>query len=362
MDAPQQSKATVTCLGVGVVVALVVGTIIRLATGSIVPAAMVTVFLLIIPVAVGITALRQAVAAGAYTVTLEPLPAVAIGRTIELRGLIQPRRSLVIGPVRAVLRCQEHAISRGGTSDTHYRQTIVEQTLDLAERRKLSYGEAIEVRARFSIPATAIPSFQGQNNSIEWTVTILAPVPGWCPDIKQELALRVVPQIVATADRSLSNDPTIPATWAGDLKLVGGPVQQGTVQSQFEAYRGPLISGVPALRAGGSQRLELRVLSTGDIHCRGLRLWVGCRIHGSGSEEKIALVNDEFIHEGDLTSGTMVTRSVEVAVPEGGPVSFAGRYVKCDWIVRVRVDIPIWRDKCLDLPLVVTPHLLAGRD
>jgi len=47
-----------------------------------------------------------------------------------------------------------------------------------------------------------------------------------------------------------------------------------------------------------------------------------------------------------------------VRVPAGGPVSFQGRYVKMDWMVRVRVDIPIWRDKVLELPFIVTPRLV----
>jgi hypothetical protein len=309
---------------------------------------------------VGIVIGRLAIADSFYEVTVGELPAtVKLGESFRWQGLVKPKRPMRLGAAKLVLRCREHAINRGGTSDSHYRKTIYEEAFELGEGRRLHMGEIAELRAEITIPTDAVPSYSGRNNFIEWSLTLVASVPGFCPDIKQETPVQVLPQMDKASDRGLGKDPNIPAKWEPQVEPGEAWAEHDGVRLEIRSPDAATVQGLPAIPVGGRCRLNITVHTDSEFHCRGVRCWIGCRVHGSGSEDTCELWAEQFIHEGDILAGHTISHSVDIAAPDRGPVSFQGRYVKCDWLVRVRVDIPVWRDKRLDLPFLVTPRLTA---
>jgi len=303
--------------------------------------------------------IRGRVASSFYEVHAEPpvRDRITLGGEVEWRPSVQPKRGLKIGAPRAILRCREHAINRSGTSDTSYHNDVHKEEVQLAEGRQVYHGEIVELQPRMKIPADAVSSYTGKNNFLEWSLTLRVPVPGFCPDIKEEVSIEVEPILPAGADHSHSQDETVPANWAERFEVGDGKTEQGPVRGQLRAESVRTRAGVPVISVGGSRRVELQMEVLNDVHCRNILCWAGCRIHGSGSSEEVVITDWHSIHEGDAQAGQRIERSLDLQVPEDGPVSFRGRYIKCDWMVRVRVDIPVWRDKVLELPFVVTPRL-----
>jgi len=300
--------------------------------------------------------LRLHIAESFYDVMI-PTPdrAVALGATVHWRPAVKANKGFRIGAATATLRCREHAINRGGTSDSHFRKEIYREEIILGQARKLYSGEVAEFSVKFDVPPGAIPSFHGRNNFIEWRLILKVPVPGICPDIQQEVPLVIEPETVD--DRPLGADEGVPSEWADQAEKPTGRDEQGSVRGTLTARDTATVGSLFVMPMGSQRALRVTVQTTGDIHCRGVLCWVGCRIHGSGSTEEVALQDWHTIHEGDFGSGQVIDRSLDVEIPAGGPASFRGRYIKCDWMVRVRVDIPVWRDKVLELPFVVTPRL-----
>jgi hypothetical protein len=72
--------------------------------------------------------------------------------------------------------------------------------------------------------------------------------------------------------------------------------------------------------------------------------------------ERIELFREEAVWSGDLAPMQPVETPIRLVVPRSGPVTYIGEHLRCDWLVRVRVDVPIWRDRVLELPFVVTPQ------
>lgn len=352
-----------SCFSIGLTVALVVGGVIYLVSHQIVPAVVFAVFIMIIPLIIAGVYLRTRLAESYYTLEVRPpTEPLRLGQSFDFYALVLPKRNMTLGTGKLTLRCQEHAISRGGTSDTHYRQTIFEQVFELPPGRRYQHGEALEIRQRLTIPATAIPSFDGKNNSIEWFVILQVPAPGICPDVHDQSSLHVLPQIVATADEPTGDEPMLPRNWGRDVQCGEEARRQGSVTAELRNYSGPTLKGLPVAAVGGSRRLQVRVSTDSDVHCRGVLACVCCRIHGSGTSEEVILSPEQTIHMGDFPAGANAERAYDIKVPETGPVSFVGRYVKCDWEVRLRVDVPVWRDKRLHLPFLVTPRLISARD
>jgi len=351
------------CFGVGIALAFAAGVIAYLVSHSLITTILVLAVVMLVPTVLAWTYLRQKVAESYYEVRVDPLPtSVKLGEGFDFRAMVLPKRDLRIGRGKLVLRCQEHAISRGGSSDSHYRQTLFEQSVDLPEGRRYTHGEALEIRQRLTIPAGAIPSFAGRNNSIEWTVSLRVPMPGVCPDLHQAVPLSVAPCFAPGAETERAAGTGIPVRWSEAVAVPTSLGQVGTVTAELRGYEGSTLHGLPAAAVGERLRLSLRVRTDGDLHCRGVLAQVGCRLHGSGTAEDVVVFPEQQIHEGDLAAGQVTEHTYEVTVPGSGPVSFQGRYVKTDWCVRVRVDIPIWVDKRLTLPFLVTPRVSSERE
>jgi hypothetical protein len=347
----------------GVLVAVLIGAVVYLLSEEIIIALVFGLVVLIAPLSLAGMYLRARIADSYYTLEVRPPTApLRLGQSFDFYAVVLPKRSMALRSGKLTLQCQEHAISQHGSSETHYRRAIFEQVIELAPGRRYQVGEALEIRQRLTIPATAIPSFEGENNFIEWAVILQIPAPGMCPDIHHTSPLRVLPQIVAGADEPLGDDPMVPRNWCRGVSGGEEVSRVGPIWAGLRSSSGPTLKGLPVAPVGGTRRLRLQVSTDSDVHCRGLLACVCCRIHGSGTAEEIVLSPEQTIHVGELSAGANAERAYDIKIPEIGPVSFAGRYVKCDWEVRIRVDVPIWRDKRLHLPFIVTPQLLSARD
>jgi hypothetical protein len=303
------------------------------------------------------------IAGSYYDATFEGVPdRVMPGQSFEAGVRIRAKRQMQLGDARAVLECEEHAISRGGTSDSHYRKNVLEREFPLDAGRRLMAGEEAVLRAKITIPVAAVPTLRARNNFIEWKLKLIVPVPGYCPDIRDEFQFAVAPVMAHGSSRSVAKDPSMPQQWLDEVQVRDKRSEIRGVQAELEAVDGTTVQGMPAMSVAATRRLNLTVRADEDIHCRGVQCWVGCRIHGSGTAEDVALEAEHIILEGDFGPGHPISHAITVSIPSGGPVSFIGRYVKCAWMVRVRVDIPVWRDKRIELPFVVTPELIAEPD
>lgn len=313
----------------------------------------------VIALIIGVTVVRSQIARGTYEVILPELTgAPRLGSALRWRPAVQCKKAFTTGTPTAQLICREHAVNRGGTSDTHYNNDLVKQEFVLGEARRLSPGEVAEFAVDARLPANGIPSFSGQNNFIEWELVVRVPARGLIPDIRQAQSLQIPPELEKNADRGMGPESVIPVEWLAQVKAPRVRDKQGPVCGRMTARDAATSNGLYVVAAGETLKLELNVETSSNIHCRNVLCWAGCKIHGSGSEEKVTVLEWHPILEGDFNAGMVINRTLDVRVPAGGPVSFQGRYVKMDWMVRVRVDIPIWRDKVLELPFIVTPRLV----
>jgi len=358
----QDAAKTGACCACSGVLAAVAGllAIIGLASGLI-PLVVIAVLMGLVGAIAGLFALRKRVAAGYYETTADAAPAVGLGDSAQWGVTITARRPMTVGAVSCTLSCQEHAISRGGTSDSHYRKTLFTQTFQLAGG-SLQPGQQASFRVPFTIPPDGVPSHRSANNFIEWRLELHAPVPGMCPDIKQKVDLWVAPTVRGELTAGLPDHPSVAAGWMRADRLTGGQAQLGSAWGALQSQDGAMIDQSPAMCAGETRNLYLWVQTGEPIACRGVWAWVGCRIHGSGTDEEIPLMAERLIHEGAVQPGTPVGCPIQVTIPAQGPVSFAGRYVKLEWVARVRFDIPLWFDKRMWVPIIVTPRRLPEPD
>ncbi len=128
-----------------------------------------------------------------------------------------------------------------------------------------------------------------------------------------------------------------------------------SVDVRFEGARHD-ADGVPVYEVGEELRGTFTLVADHDTHARGVQLQVACFIHGSGTAETVALVPEHMAYQGDLPADQPVQGSFRAVIPSDGPLSYAGRRIKCDWEVRLRVDIPIWRDPRYSFPFRVVPR------
>lgn len=330
----------------------------RLGWGGFIPVLFIAIVVIAIAAVLAFFVIRAYVAASFYDLEVDPAPSsVGLGDTFTWGVAVRAKRPMTVGTVIVILKAQEHAIARGGTSDSHYRETLHEDWFRVPGR-PLQPGEQVAFRADVAIPATVIPSHRSRNNLIEWTLEVRAPVPGYCPDIKDRADLWVAPTLEPAAGTSLSDDPDVPAAWLEVAPVRGGQPQLGRAWGTLQPQDGATVGQTPVMAVGATRQLYLWVQTQEQVGCRGVWLWVGCRIHGRGTDEDIELMAEHQIHDGPLVPGQPVGCPIQVTVPASGPVSFVGRYVKLEWVARVRFDIPMWFDKRMWVPFIVTPRCL----
>ncbi len=360
---PKPAATSPACLIVAVVVGgifffmmiLAFALMRRMGPGALIPFAVIGGVVALIIAFVVFFVIRAKVAESFYELEVDPEPSVGLGETVTWGVVIRAKKPITVGAGTIKIKFQEHAISRGGTSDSHYRKALHEQIFQIPGKPAMP-GEGVEIRVEIPIPAHAIPSHKGRNNFIEWSLEARAPVPGYCPDVKKRVSVTVRPKIAAELDGGMSENLYVAADWLAATKPPAGQAKLGEAWATLQATDGASIDQTPVMAVGETREFSLWVQTKETVDCRGVLCWVGCRVHGAGSDEKIVLIQEQTIHEGALTPDQPVCFPVQVTVPDSGPASYVGRYVKLEWVACVRLDIPLWFDKRLRVPFIVTPQ------
>ncbi len=84
------------------------------------------------------------------------------------------------------------------------------------------------------------------------------------------------------------------------------------------------------------------------------------KTEGRGNENKKS-VDSVTIHEGELYDGAMFKSEFELGVPEDGPITYDGHYIRIGWAVTVRIDIPWAKDVFEHAEFTVLPQYADAR-
>lgn len=96
----------------------------------------------------------------------------AIGGELHAFAEIAPPGRLDIESVTMTLAAEEVAVSGSGTQRTTHRHKAFEQAVVQAEHQTVSAGDTLELDFSFELPVDLPPSFEGDDNSIEWTLDL----------------------------------------------------------------------------------------------------------------------------------------------------------------------------------------------
>lgn len=116
---------------------------------------------------------------------------LAVGERLKVSATVTAKRRAPLTRGRFVLRCQERAINRGGTSDTTYTHLAHEEVLPLEAGQSLSEMSSWTGTGEFTIPVGLPGSFSGRNNFIEWSVGFDMGLSGPLLDIRRSQAIIV---------------------------------------------------------------------------------------------------------------------------------------------------------------------------
>ncbi len=84
------------------------------------------------------------------------------------------------------------------------------------------------------------------------------------------------------------------------------------------------------------------------------------KTEGRGNENKDT-VDSTTIHEGELYDGAMINCDFELTLPEHGPITYDGHYIRILWAVVVRIDIPWAKDVFEQAEITVLPQYADAR-
>jgi len=114
------------------------------------------------------------------------------------------------------------------------------------------------------------------------------------------------------------------------------------------------------VEAGGEVKGQVYFLDEVAMLDRCKQLQIECRahVHGSGSSEHVA-AGDKLVRDGPIKVPLRVPFSFRI--PTRGPISFQGRYVKIDWEIEVRIDVPWAIDPKATAAFDVVPRRAAAQ-
>ena len=84
------------------------------------------------------------------------------------------------------------------------------------------------------------------------------------------------------------------------------------------------------------------------------------KTEGRGNQNKDT-VDSVTIHEGELYDGAMINSEFELKLPDDGPVTYDGHYIRIVWAVVVRIDIPWATDVFEHTEITVLPQYADAR-
>ncbi len=370
---PRATKGPMLIVIICVVVGLLPLMFIAMAIGK--GSGLFTMGIIVVLSLVGVVIARAWATSSRYYAAPDAAPSgVAIGRPFTWGVTAFAKQNVVIGTGKITIKCEEHAIRRAGNSTSHHKRVIYNEAHRLAGGR-LAPGQQANLRVDLTLPPHAMPTYRGRHNRIKWTVEIEAPVEGFCTDIKEKAELTVDARVESTEETGAQHDRAVPVTWlrtatwasreqqSGQLDdlLANGDkgvakASDGSVLVSVRASDGLTLPFGPVIPAGETRELQVTLATSEDIQCRGVLCWIGCRAHGRGTAEEIVVFREQMIHTGPLLAKQAVMVPIAITPPPVGPTTYQGQHVKLEWMLRLRVDMPLWVDRRLPIPFIVTPR------
>jgi hypothetical protein len=112
---------------------------------------------------------------------------------------------------------------------------------------------------------------------------------------------------------------------------------------------------------GDELSFHIRLEPHEDIKCSGVWLEIGYHEGGNGSLHDERLVQKMF-YTGELRRFNVIDQDFLYDIPSEGPISYAGTYVKFNWYIRIRIDIPLWFDPREEREFRVLPRIMESED
>ena len=114
------------------------------------------------------------------------------GKQVEL--FVVQTGKMIVEQLELVLVCEEEATYRQGTDTITEAQAVVVKSIMVREDVVVGPGQPYEERCTLAIPAEAMHSFRGINNSIVWRLSVRARVANR-PGYERQFPVMVVPRI-----------------------------------------------------------------------------------------------------------------------------------------------------------------------
>jgi len=114
-------------------------------------------------------------------------------------------------------------------------------------------------------------------------------------------------------------------------------------------------AGVPIVTVGDRFTGTAFLTPGAELKLNELRVELVWRAHGKGSPDE-GVVGKTVPPTKQLAAGQEVEIPFEFQVPDTGPISWDGEYVKLNWMVRIYLDIPWAIDDEESFPLLVLPR------
>lgn len=115
------------------------------------------------------------------------------------------------------------------------------------------------------------------------------------------------------------------------------------------------------VQPGETLQGELILESKEDINCRGVWIEIECKETGNGTNS-YTRVHESKIFEGALRKDEQISHQISFQIPLGMPLTYAGQYVRFQWVVRLRIDIPLWFDPREEFEFTVLPRLVRSKE
>lgn len=117
---------------------------------------------------------------------------------------------------------------------------------------------------------------------------------------------------------------------------------------------GNSLNGV---QPGDTLNADILINPREDVDCRGVWIEIALMETGHGSPYEKRLQNIE-IHKGAMRRGEPIPHSISFQVPKRLPPTYHGDYVKFRWIIRIRIDVPLWFDDRDEYEFIVIPRIV----
>lgn len=114
------------------------------------------------------------------------------GEEIRFGLAMRPERRTEIRKLEVILECEERVVHGHGQYRSHYRKTVYERRVVLAERQVVEVHRGMRRKGTVTIPTDAPVSFGAPSNQVVWWLRFQGDIVGW-PDWREPHLLTVRP-------------------------------------------------------------------------------------------------------------------------------------------------------------------------